>query len=143
MRIAVACTGLSVAPRYEKCESFMCYLIDHGIITGCQNVPNLSAAVTDTLDIIKALDVQVLLVNAISYDVAELFCNANIDLIAGVTGPAREAAEKYLSQTLLGTDSLCEDEAIDEEAVDDTDPFDFDDLESSLFADDGDDEDTV
>ena len=136
MRIAVACTGLSVAPRYEKCESFMCYLIDHGVITGCQNVPNLSTSVNDMFETITALDVQTLLVDTINYDVASSFCDAGIELIAGVKGTAREAVEQYLSQTLLCASSLCEDDLFeDDDVIDVSCPYDLDDLQASLFDD--------
>ena len=96
MRIAVASEGLEVAPRFRQCASYMCYRVDRGIIVECQNLPNPVEMGVDTL-----------IVGAIDYDVANVFCHAGIEVRAGAHGSAREVVQAYLTRTLTGVDELC------------------------------------
>ena len=51
--------------------------------------------------------VDTLIVGAIDYDVANVFCHAGIEVIAGAHGSAREVVQAYLTRTLTGVDELC------------------------------------
>ena len=57
MRIAVACQGLDVAPRFARSSSFMCYRVDRGMFADCQNMPNLSFPPAQLAPVLKDLDV--------------------------------------------------------------------------------------
>ena len=50
MRIAVACDGLNVAAQASGCASFTCYAVNHGIISGCCNVPNMGITIFESVD---------------------------------------------------------------------------------------------
>ena len=65
MRIAVACQGLDVAPRFARSSSFMCYRVDRGMFADCQNMPNLSFPPAQLAQVLKDLDVSVMIVNRI------------------------------------------------------------------------------
>lgn len=107
MRIAVACEGLDVASNFSHCSSFMCYTVNRGIITECQNMPNLGLSVGKLVPLLAELGIATLIVGCIEYDSACVFCDADIEIVAGVKGSAREVTEAYLAQTLIGTDELC------------------------------------
>ena len=107
MRIAVASEGLEVAPRFRQCASYMCYRVDRGIIVECQNLPNPGLAAPKLVALLVEMGVDTLIVGAIDYDVANVFCHAGIEVIAGAHGSAREVVQAYLTRTLTGVDELC------------------------------------
>ena len=53
------------------------------------------------------MGVDTLIVGAIDYDVANVFCHAGIEVIAGAHGSTREVVQAYLTRTLTGVDELC------------------------------------
>ena len=107
MRIAVASEGLEVAPRFGQCSSYMCYNVECGVIVDCQNMPNLGMPAQRLAALFDEFGVDVLIVNTIEYDVANVFCHAGIEVIAKAHGTAREVAQAYLTRTLTGVDDLC------------------------------------
>ena len=88
MRIAVASEGLEVAPRFRQCASYMCYRVE-------------------LVALLVEMGVDTLIVGAIDYDVANVFCHAGVEVIAGAHGSAREVVQAYLTRTLTGVDELC------------------------------------
>ncbi|MBQ9954095.1 MAG: hypothetical protein IJO87_01515 [Eggerthellaceae bacterium] len=125
MKIAVACTGLGVAPHAAQCESFMCYTVEKGIIKDCRNLPNMGITSAEAVSLIKGLDFDTLITGGIDMDTANELCKAGVEIVAGVQGTAREVAEAYLNRTLMGAVELCQahDEAHDPEDQDVEDAF--------------------
>lgn len=107
MRIAVASMGLEVAPRFEQCESFMCYTVNHGVIAECQNMPNPVFAPSETSALLRGLEVGTLIVGLINVEVARVFCSDGVEVVAGASGAARTVVEQYLTRTLIGVDEMC------------------------------------
>lgn len=119
MRIAVASEGLGVAPRFRQCASYMCYTVDRGVIVECQNLPNPGLAAQKLAPLLSEMGVDVLIVDAIDYDVANVFCHAGIEVIAGAHGSALKVTQSYLTRTLTGVDELCHlDDWDHEEGID-------------------------
>ena len=102
MRIAVASEGLEVAPRFRQCASYMCYRVERGIIVECQNLPNPGLAAPKLVALLVEMGVDTLIVGAIDYDVANVFCHAGVEVIAGAHGSAREVVQVYITRTLTG-----------------------------------------
>ena len=92
MRIAVACQGLDVAPRFARSSSFMCYRVDRGMFADCQNMPNLSFPPAQLAQVLKDLDVSVMIVNRIDPTSETALKAAGIEVQAGYTGTASAAA---------------------------------------------------
>ncbi len=107
MRIVVAGKGLDVASHFARCESLMCYTVVCGVITECQNMPNPGMPVDKLTELLLQIEVDVLIVGAIDYNIANMFCHAGVEVIAGAQGKAREVAQAYLTHTLKGVDELC------------------------------------
>lgn len=116
MRIAIACEGLHVAPRYEYCESYMCYTVDHGIIVDCQNMPSPGVNYHEIAATLYEIGVRVLIVGSIDASIADMYCQSGIDVIANAKGDARRLAEQYLTDELIGVDELCVDDEDDDDA---------------------------
>ena len=114
MRIAIACEGLHVAPRYEYCESYMCYTVDHGIIVDCQNMPSPGVNYHEIAATLYEIGVRVLIVGSIDASIADMYCQSGIDVIANAKGDARRLAEQYLTNELIGVDELCVDDEDDD-----------------------------
>ena len=97
MRIAVACDGLSVAPHAAGCASFTCYSVNHGIISGCCNVPNMGITIFESVETLKQMDTDELIA---------VLAAAGIEPVAlGLPSP-KEVAEAYLHATLMGETDL-------------------------------------
>ena len=107
MKIAVACEGLNTSPHAAHCDSFMCYTVNRGIISDCRNLPNPNIAGKELARLLKELGIDMLITSGIDMDTANALCYADIEVVAGPEGTAREVADKYLSRTLIGVDSLC------------------------------------
>ncbi len=114
MRIAVACTGLDVAYRFDYSENFTFYTVTNGIIVECQSIPFQTLTASSAVDFFKSMDVVALICNTINIDHARIFCSANIEVVAAVSGNARSAVEKYLTKTLIGADEMCHGSEDDE-----------------------------
>ncbi|MEG0375846.1 MAG: NifB/NifX family molybdenum-iron cluster-binding protein [Raoultibacter sp.] len=108
MRIAVASEGLDVSPYFEHCASFTIYTIDCGIIVECQNMPNPQLAASRLAQLLRDLEVGVLIVGCIEQDVAAKLQATELELVYGVMGTARAATEAFLARTLIGTDEWCD-----------------------------------
>ncbi len=107
MRIAVACTGLDVAYRFDYSENFTLYTVTNGIIVECQSIPFQALSQTDVVEFFKSMDVVALICNTININHARVFCAADIEVVAAVSGNARTAVEGYLTKTLIGADEMC------------------------------------
>lgn len=107
MRIAVACEGLGVSPHAVHCASFMCYTVKFGMISECQNMPNPGLAPQETTQLLRELNIDTVISGGIDMDFANMLCHSGIEVVAGVSGTAREVAEAYLNHTLIGADELC------------------------------------
>ena len=103
MRIAVACQGLDVAPRFARSSSFMCYRVVRGMFADCQNMPNLSFPPAQLAQVLKDLEVSVMIVNRIDPTSETALKAAGIEVQTGYTGTASAAAHTYIGRTLSGT----------------------------------------
>lgn len=100
MYIAVACCGLNVAPWVSDCSSFMCYKIECGKITNCQNLPNMCLTPQKQAVILRDIDVDVLIVNNVEAPIAHEFEKLGIEVVLASTQSATDAAKSYLSNML-------------------------------------------
>ena len=107
MQMAVASDGLQASSHAVHCSSFMFYTVKRGIITECQNLPNPGLPANETVGLLKNLEIDVLITGGIDMDFANMLCHSGIEVMAGVSGTAREVAEAYLSHTLIGATALC------------------------------------
>lgn len=110
MRIAVASSGLNVATRFERAESYTIYRVERGIIVECQNIPVPIIPYVEIASQLVSIDVSVIIVGAIPVNIARVFCQASIEVVAGAQGSAREVVEQYLTRTLIGVDEMCRDD---------------------------------
>ena len=106
MRIAVACDGLNVAPQAAGCASFTCYSVNHGIISGCCNVPNMGITIFESVETLRQMDTDVLIAGSFDEELMAALAAANIEPVAlGLPSP-KEVAEAYLHATLMGETGL-------------------------------------
>lgn len=120
MRIAVASDGLDVSLHGNRCESYMCYTVDRGIIRECQNTPNPCLSPDLTADLFKQLGVSAFIVHVLDPAFRDAFEAAGIDVVTGAFGSTHRAVERYLASLFLGDDPLFEDDFFsDDDLLDD------------------------
>jgi len=107
MRIAVACQGLTVAPYFVQCTGYTCYMVERGIIIDSRSMPAFDQPIEKLVEVLKSVQIDVLIVGLIEYDMAAYFCRNDIEIVAGAEGNALDVAKAYLSNTLAGVDNVC------------------------------------
>lgn len=107
MRIAVASEGLEVSLYFGSATSFMCYTVQRGIITECQNMPNPKLPFDKLVELFLELGIDVLITGRIEYAIANKLCHSGIEVVAGANGNAADVARGYLSKTLTGVEEVC------------------------------------
>lgn len=120
MKIAVACDGLSVSSHAARCDGFMCYTIEKGIISDCRNLPNMGVTSHEAAQLISSLGFDAIISGGIDMDMANELCASGVEVVAGVQGTAREVVNSYLANTLMGNAvALCHIHEQDEEEDED------------------------
>ena len=107
MRIAVACQGLTVAPYFVQSTGYMCYNVDRGIISDSRNMPAFDQGADKFVELLKSLEIDVLIVGLIEQTMASILCRSGIEVVAGAKGDALDVAKSYVSNTLTGVRSVC------------------------------------
>ena len=100
MIIAVASKGLSVADYFKHCTDFTFYTVEDGLITRTQNIPSTNYSPKESVDMMKSIGVEVLIVDEISSTVCNLFETANITVVKHAQGNSKNATEEYLDDYL-------------------------------------------
>lgn len=118
MKVAVACDGMNVAPYFAQCTSFMCYDIQRGIVVNSQNMPLNDQPAINSLDLLKAMGIDTLIVGRIEYEFASKLCHSDIEVVAGAEGSAVDVMHAYLTKTLSGVSEPC---SIEDEFAHDAD----------------------
>lgn len=110
MKIAVASDGLDVSLHGGRCTSYMCYTVERGIITECQNTPNSGLSPLRTADFLKKLGVDVFMTYRVEPRFAAAVEAAGIESVTGASGSARQAVEDYIAHMFIGDDNLDDEE---------------------------------
>lgn len=117
MRIAVASDGLDVSLHGNRCESYMCYTVERGIITECQNTPNPCLSPELTAELFKQIGVSVFIVHVLDPSFRDAFEAAGIEVVTGSFGSTHRAAESFPASLFLGDDPL-DDELFPDDDLD-------------------------
>ena len=110
MRIAVASDGLDVSLHGVQCASYMCYLVERGVIVGCQNTPCPCASPELTARFMQQLGIDALIAQNVESELRGALAERGIDCDSCPAGPTRCAVEAYVSGLLSG-DASFDDEA--------------------------------
>lgn len=107
MKIAVASTDTQVSGHFGHCDSFNIYETKDGIIQSKTVVANPGHKPGFLPNFLGDMGVKVIIAGSMGGGAAEIFNRRNIEVIVGVKGSAREAAENYLKGNLQSTGSVC------------------------------------
>lgn len=110
MRIAVTSDELNVSASLGRCASYMCYTVDCGVITQCQNFPNPNLPPAPTVHLLQNLGVDLVISNSVESNIEQALVDGGVEVIKGVTGTARDAVESYISELLSGADEFTNEE---------------------------------
>lgn len=110
MRIAVASDGLNVSMHSGRCASYMCYTVERGVITECQNLPNPCLPPAATAELLASLGIDLFFANTIDPNIERELEKANIEVVVGMDGSARESVEQFITDMMNGSAAF-DDEA--------------------------------
>ncbi|MEY8562900.1 NifB/NifX family molybdenum-iron cluster-binding protein [Eggerthellaceae bacterium 3-80] len=110
MRIAVASDGLNVSVHSGRCASYMCYTVERGVITECQNLPNPCLPPASTAELLASLGIDLFFANTIDPNIRQALEQSGIEVVSGMHGSARESVECFITDMMNGSTAF-EDEA--------------------------------
>ncbi|HHY08963.1 MAG TPA: dinitrogenase iron-molybdenum cofactor [Firmicutes bacterium] len=107
MKIAVASSENEVAGHFGYCESFFIFRGEDGRITKQEELPNPGHRPGFLPKYLHDLGVNVIISGGMGQNAIRLFEEQGIIVITGVTGSPKEAAEKFLNESLPLTAEPC------------------------------------
>lgn len=113
MRIAVASRGLEIASSFIQSQNFNYYTTISCQIVASQNMPEQGVSPEEHADLMRKMDVDVLICDEISDSARTTFEEQGIKVVEGKTGNALQAAEEYVAH-VAECDDECDDEEEDE-----------------------------
>ncbi len=109
MRIAVASDGLNVSVHSGRCASYMCYTVERGVITECQNLPNPCLPPASTAELLASLGIDLFFVSTVDPNIQRALEQSGIEVVSGMSGSARESVEHFITDMMNGS-TVFEDE---------------------------------
>lgn len=106
-KIAVASDNSKVAEHFGHCESFMIFNSKNNKIIGSETIMNPGHKPGFLPNFLHEIGVNVIISGGMGGGAIDIFNNKNIEVIVGVSGDAKIAAEEYLYGSLKSTGSVC------------------------------------
>lgn len=98
MAIAVACDGLTIAPAFVTCSSYMCYDVSTGSPMNCRNIPAADQPLQNLPIFLDSIGADVLICGQIDREVAALVEAHGVEVVSGRRGDPLTAVEDYLDE---------------------------------------------
>lgn len=106
-KIAVASENDMVAEHFGHCANFNIFDTKNDQIVKGESIPNPGHKPGFLPNYLWEMGVNVVISGGMGGGAIEIFNEKGIEVIVGVTGEAKTAAEKYLQGTLKSTGSVC------------------------------------
>ena len=107
MKIAVASENGKVTEHFGHCEAFIIFDAENGRIVNTETVPNPGHRPGFLPNFLHGRGVNVIISGGMGGGAVEIFNEKNIEVLVGVKGDAREAAESYLDGSLKSAGTVC------------------------------------
>ena len=103
MRIAVACDGLSIAPYFVQCSSYMCYTIENDIVTDSRNIPAFDLPLDQLPGFFHAIEANILMTGVIEEALVSIFENNRLEVVRDMAGDPLTAVRSYIAHKCVPT----------------------------------------
>ncbi|MHB1454610.1 MAG: NifB/NifX family molybdenum-iron cluster-binding protein [Saccharofermentanales bacterium] len=107
IKIAVASENEMVTEHFGHCVNFNLFETENGQIIKGSSVPNPGHKPGFLPNYLNDLGVNVIISGGMGGGAIEIFNEKGIEVIIGISGTAKTAAEKYLSGDLESTGTVC------------------------------------
>ena len=107
IRIAVAAEGGRVTEHFGHCVNFMIYDIENGKIINEESVPNPGHKPGFLPNFLADRGVKVIVSGGIGSGAVDIFNERNVEVVAGASGNAKNAAIDYINGRLKTTGYVC------------------------------------
>lgn len=107
MKIAIASEGDHVAEHFGHCEGFTIFETEGKAVKGKQFVPNPGHRPGFLPNYLNDLDVKVIIAGGMGGGAIEIFNEKGIEVFTGITGSLAETIDKYISNDLRSSGSVC------------------------------------
>jgi predicted Fe-Mo cluster-binding NifX family protein len=113
MKIAVPSIGANVCQHFGHCENFNLFETENGKIVTETSVPNPGHRPGYLPNFLADQGVNLVIAGGMGGGAVQIFEERNIEIIAGATGNARIAVERYLKGELKSTGEICHEHDMD------------------------------
>ncbi len=108
MRIAVASDNGKVAEHFGHCPAFEIFTAEEQQIVGHETIPNPGHRPGFLPNFLHNRGVQVIIAGGMGGGAVAIFEEKGIGIVAGASGPVRDAAEAWLQGRLRSTGAVCQ-----------------------------------
>lgn len=98
MVIAVACDGLTIAPAFVMCSSYMCYEIVAGSPASCRNIPAADQPLDHLPQFLHSLGAEILIAGIMDAEMKGYLDDSGIEVVDGRSGDPLAAVEDLLDE---------------------------------------------
>ncbi|MGI6705956.1 MAG: NifB/NifX family molybdenum-iron cluster-binding protein [Clostridia bacterium] len=111
IRIAVASEKDKVTEHFGHCANFNIFDVENNQIIKMNSIPNPGHRPGFLPNYLNDLGVNIIISGGMGSAAMDIFQEKGIEVIVGVRGNARAAAEAYLEGRLKSSDAICNDHA--------------------------------
>ena len=107
MIIAVSSSGKKICEHFGHCENFNLFEVKDGVITSEQSVPNPGHKPGFLPNFLADMGVTVVVAGGMGGGAVTIFEERGVEVVAGASGYARDAVERFLKGELKSTGAVC------------------------------------
>ncbi len=115
MIIAVPADGKAVCAHFGHCENFNIYEARDGGVISEKSVPNPGHRPGFLPNFLADMGVTVVVAGGMGGGAVTIFEERGVEVVAGASGDARQAVEKYLRGELKSTGAVCHEHRMEHE----------------------------
>jgi len=110
MRIAIPTEGMSVSAHFGRCPQFTIVDVDEGSVLSREAIANPEHRPGMLPLFLRNVGVECVIASGMGHRATQLFTQAGIDTVVGVTGSVDEVIEQFIAGSLKGSGEPCRGE---------------------------------
>lgn len=114
MKIAVPSSGKRICEHFGHCENFNLFEAKDGVILSEQSIPNPGHKPGFLPNFLADMGVTVIVAGGMGGGAVAIFEERGVQVVAGASGDARSAVERFLKGELKSTGEICHEHAMGE-----------------------------
>jgi predicted Fe-Mo cluster-binding NifX family protein len=115
MKIAVPSNGRNICAHFGHCENFNIFDVQDGCIASAHSVPNPGHKPGFLPNFLADMGVTVIVSGGMGGGAVTIFEERGVQVVAGASGDARDAVERFLKGELKSTGEVCHEHEMEKD----------------------------